>query len=102
MKKIIALVLYLMAFTFTVVGANAYASQDREVTFAVEKMTCAACPITIRKAMQRVDGVKDVSVDFDTKTATVLYDADVTSAMQIGESSGNVGFPASVIEDHPQ
>ena len=100
MKKVIALVLYLMVFTFA--SADIYASQDRKATFAVEKMTCATCPITVRKAMQRVDGVKHVKVDFDTKTATVLYDAEMTSAVQIGESSGNVGFPASVIEDHSQ
>lgn len=102
MQRMIALTLYLVASAFIVVSADAYAGQHREVTFTVEKMTCAVCPITVRKAMQRVDGVKDVTVDFAAKTATVVYDSDVTNAEQIGESSGSVGYPASVIEDHAQ
>ena len=100
MERIIALTLYLVVSTFTVVIADAYGGQDQKVTFTVDKMTCAACPITVRKAMQRVDGVKDVTVDFDTKTATVVYDPDVTNAENIGESSSNVGYPVSVIEGH--
>lgn len=100
MKRIITLALYLVVCTFTIVSASANGDRDREATFTVDKMTCAACPITVRRAMQRVDGVKHVTVDFDAKTATVTYDSQVTNAEQIGESSGRYGYPATVIEDH--
>ena len=69
---------------------------DQTVTFDVEKMTCATCPIAVRKAMQRVDGVKEVSVDLDTKTAIVTFDSSITTAMEIGGASTDVGFPTSV------
>ncbi len=69
---------------------------DQTVTFDVEKMTCATCPIAVRKAIQRVDGVKEVSVDFDTKTAIVTFDSSITTAMEIGGASTDVGFPTSV------
>ena len=69
---------------------------DQTVTFDVEKMTCATCPIAVRKAMQRVDGVKEVSVDFDTKTAIVTFDSSITTAMEIGGASTDVGFPTAV------
>jgi len=65
------------------------------VTFAIEKMTCAVCPITARKAMERVEGVKSVAVDFDAKTATVVFDPAVTTPDQIGAASANAGYPAS-------
>lgn len=63
-------------------------------TFAIEKMTCASCPITVRKAMQRVDGVKSVSVDFEAKTATASFDPDITDISAIAAASTNAGFPA--------
>lgn len=66
--------------------------------FSIEKMTCATCPISVRKAMQRVDGVKSVEVDYDTKIATVVYDPAVTTAADIAASSTNVGYPATEIE----
>jgi copper chaperone CopZ len=45
--------------------------------------------------MQRVDGVKEVNVDLDSKTAVVTYDSSVTSTTEIGNASTDVGFPAS-------
>jgi mercuric ion binding protein len=63
-------------------------------------MTCATCPITVRKAMQRVDGVKEVTVDFDSKMASVIYDASLTDTKQIADSSSNAGFPATLIEEN--
>jgi len=70
---------------------------EQTVTFAIEKMTCAACPITVRAAMQSVDGVVSVSVDFDAKTATAIFDAAKTDAAEIGAASANAGYPATPI-----
>ena len=67
----------------------------QKITFAIEKMTCAACPITVRKAMERVDGVKSVKVDFEAKTATVLFDPSIATPDQIGTASTNAGYPAN-------
>jgi len=73
---------------------NADPVDETTVSFTIEKMTCATCPVAVKKAMQRVDGVEDVEVDYDLKTATVTFDASVTSANEIGNASTNVGFPA--------
>ncbi len=99
MKRITTLILILVINALVVVIAFAADGHDQEASFTVDKMSCATCPITVRKAMQRVDGVKEVNVDFDTKTATVLYDSILTDAKQIAEASNNVGFPATLIED---
>ena len=42
------------------------------VTLDVQNMTCAVCPITVKKALERVPGVTDARVDFDKKTASVF------------------------------
>jgi mercuric ion binding protein len=81
---------------FLAAGTPLASEPDSTVTFSVTKMTCATCPITVRKAMQRVEGVKDVKVSYDHKTASVTFDPTVTTATEIGQASTDVGFPAVV------
>lgn len=90
MNRFSATVLALLLAT----GAILASGPDSTVTFDVAKMTCATCPITVRKAMERVDGVKDVKVSYDDKTASVTFDSTVTTATEIGQASTDVGFPA--------
>ncbi len=84
----------------TQADASEVAAQTNEVTqiFAVENMTCPACPFTVKKAMARVEGVKSVIVDFDAKTATAIFDPTVTTAQEIAAASANVGYPATPID----
>jgi len=63
--------------------------------FSIENMTCATCPISVRKAMQRVDGVISVEVDFESKSATVVFDPGQTTPEEIAAASSNVGYPAA-------
>jgi len=68
-------------------------------TFAIENMTCALCPVTVKKAMSNVNGVKSVNVNLDTKTATVEFDSTVTTVDEIAQSSTNAGYPATLSGD---
>lgn len=72
-------------------------SEQATASFSIEKMTCATCPISVKKAMKRVDGVKSVSVDFETKVATVVYDPSKASTEQIAAASTDVGYPATEV-----
>lgn len=75
----------------------AAASEEHTQIFAIENMTCAACPITVKKAMSGVDGVRSVDVDFGAKTATVVYDPSVATADEIAAASTDAGYPATAI-----
>lgn len=68
---------------------------EKTTTFAVENMTCALCPVTVKKAMSGVDGVRSVTVDFETKTATVMFDPSITSAEAVAAASAGAGYPAA-------
>lgn len=67
-------------------------------TFAVENMTCALCPVTVKKAMAGVEGVRSVEVDFNAKTATVVFDPGLTTADAIAAASTNAGYPARLAQ----
>lgn len=66
--------------------------------FSIENMTCATCPISVHKAMKRVDGVESVEIDYETKIATVVYNPALTTPADIAAASTNVGYPATEIE----
>ena len=46
--------------------------------------------------MEGVAGVTSVAVNFDAKTATVIFDPAVTNADAVAAASTNAGYPASV------
>ena len=100
MRFIISTIALLTVIVLSASNLNAANSDETTVKFSVEKMTCATCPISVRKAMERVDGVKNVEVYLETKMATVIFDASVTTASDISNASTDVGFPATeVVEE---
>lgn len=67
-----------------------------EATFDVPGMTCELCPLTVKTAMSGVAGVQSVDVDFDARSATVIFDPALTDAAAIAEASAQAGYPANV------
>ena len=67
-----------------------------EVSFDVPDMTCALCPVTVKAAMRGVDGVQSVEIDFDARSATVIFDPALTDAAAIAQASAMAGYPANV------
>lgn len=72
---------------------------QRQATFAIENMTCALCPITVKKAMEGVAGVSTVTVDFTAKKARATYDPKRTTITRIAAASANAGYPARAVQD---
>ena len=76
--------------------SSVYAA-TRTATLLVPGMDCAACPITIKKALSRVDGVRDVSVSFETKQATVVFDDTKATLDVLTRATADVGFPSTPV-----
>ncbi|WP_428230231.1 heavy-metal-associated domain-containing protein [Flavobacterium sp.] len=54
------------------------AENIQTASFEIEGMTCAmGCAKTIEKELSDLDGVEKATVDFDKKTATVVFDKTV-------------------------
>ena len=91
MKQSVVTLIVAIPILWLCTVANA---EQRTARFEVDRMTCAMCPITVRKAMQQVTGVRSVTVDLDTKTATVVYEASAATPAQIAAASRDAGYPA--------
>ena len=54
------------------------AENVQTASFEIEGMTCAmGCAKTIEKELSNLDGVEKATVDFDKKTATVVFDKTI-------------------------
>ncbi len=74
----------------------AFAATPKTVTLDVKNMTCAVCPITVRKSLEKVSGVSAVKVDFAKKTAMVTYDPEKTRPEALTRATTNAGFPSTI------
>jgi periplasmic mercuric ion binding protein len=74
----------------------ALAGAPQTIIIDVKNMTCAVCPITVRKALEKVQGVASVKVDLAAKTATVTFDPDKANAAALIKATTEAGYPASV------
>ena len=90
MNQTIVLAAVLVAFSSPLLAAQ------KTVTLGVPGMTCGACPITVKKAISKVDGVTQTKVDFDTRQAVVTYDDAIANVDQIMRATANAGYPAAV------
>lgn len=66
------------------------------LTLSVKNMSCAMCPITVKKSLQKVKGVNEVAVSFKQKTVTVTYDDTIASPEALILAPTNAGYPASI------
>ncbi len=71
-------------------------NQQQTVTLSIENMTCAMCTVTIKKALQKVEGVQEVAVDYDSKTATVTFDSKKTDSAALIKATTDAGYPGSL------
>ena len=90
MKKLIALSL-LVAMTPPVWAAT------QTVTLYVPDMNCAACPITVKKALTKLSGVGKIDVNLERREATVTFDDAKTNANALTRATRDAGYPSNVV-----
>jgi mercuric ion binding protein len=105
--KFILLILSLSSTTLLINEAFAETfvtqqNQQQTVKMNIENMTCAMCTITIKKALQKVDGVQQVTVDYDSKTAVVTFDTLKTNSAALIKATTNAGYPGTLATPDPR
>jgi len=85
----------ILLFMFTLFTYNALAI-ERTVTLSVDNMTCALCPITVKKSLEEVEGVLKASASYDDKTATIVFDDEKTNIGDLIDATTFAGYPSSL------
>jgi mercuric ion binding protein len=81
------------AIVALILAAPAWTS-PKTVTLNVSGMTCAACPITVKKALEKVGGVSKVDVRFENKQVLVTFDDAKTNTDALVKATTDAGYPS--------
>jgi mercuric ion binding protein len=68
----------------------------KTITLSVSGMTCAACSDTVKKALQKVEGVETTEVNYDKKEAVITYDDAKTGVEALTKATDGAGYPSKV------
>jgi mercuric ion binding protein len=71
------------------------AGEPQRAVLDVPGMYCSLCPLTVKKALERVPGVIEAKADFGSKTAEVRYDPDKVSPEALARAVTNAGYAAT-------
>lgn len=71
-------------------------AEPRSVTLAVPGMNCAACPITVKKALSQVAGVHKVEVSYERREAVVNFDDAKVATPRLMRATADAGYPSTV------
>jgi len=82
--------------TFFLLAATPVWAATQTVTLSIPEMNCPACPITVKKALTKVEGVDKVNMNFDKREATVVFDDAKTAIEKLTKATELAGYPSSV------
>lgn len=85
----------LLAFATVVAMSGPAWSAPKTVTLSVPDMNCAACPITVKKALVKVDGVAKVDVNLDKREVVVTFGDAKAAISQLTRATTDAGYPST-------
>ncbi len=88
-------ILAVLALAAAATSLPAVAAQQT-VVLSVPSMNCAACPITVRKALEKVAGVQKVKATLEPPEAAVTFDDAIASVEVLMNATKQAGYPSSV------
>jgi mercuric ion binding protein len=88
----------LLYATLVAIPLGALAAEPETAVLDVQNMSCELCPITVRKALDKVPGVIATRIDFAKKAATVTFDPSQVSVTALVKATTDAGYPSTVHE----
>jgi mercuric ion binding protein len=90
MRKLMFIALAGAASSMSAVGA------EKTVVLSVPGMNCELCPVTVRKAISKVPGVKSAAASYEKKEAVVTFDDAKTTVEALTKATASTGYPSSL------
>ncbi len=80
-----------------VTSTASLAGELKTITLSVDKMTCNMCPITVKKALRKVEGVSEVSAKYEgdgVGWAKITYDPSKVKVEDLTFATEQAGYPS--------
>jgi len=85
----------LAALVLAALTSAAWAA-PKSVTLDIPGMTCPTCPVTIKKALLKEQGVTAVVVRYEKRELVVSFDDAKITPHAIMKTTASVGFPSQL------
>ena len=85
----------------TIVPAVQETATGGAISLPIEGMTCASCVRRVERALQKVDGVSEASVNLATEKATIAFDPARADLAQLTSAIENAGYKVGTIATAP-
>ena len=88
--------LFLIFFFFT--SIQSVFADTQKACFNVEGMTCAACTVTTKAAIKKLDGIESIKVSLEEKKAEVQFNDTKTNSNAIKKKIDSIGYKATQLQ----
>lgn len=82
---------------FAILSTSSWAV-TKTVTLSVPGMTCSTCPVTVKKALTKVDGVIKTKASLEKLEAIVTFDDAKTNPQALIQATTNAGYPSQLVK----
>ena len=72
------------------------------VEISIEGMSCMSCVANVRKTLSDLDGINEVKVSLENKSATLQYNPNNISLDIIKQTIDKIGYKAGTVKKLPQ
>lgn len=86
----------LTLFMLTTLAATPALAAMKTITLSVPGMTCSACPIMVKKALTKVEGVTKTDVNFRKREAAVTFDDTKANIQTLTKATSDAGYPSTL------
>ncbi|MDP3307078.1 mercury resistance system periplasmic binding protein MerP [Methylotenera sp.] len=86
----------LTLFMLTTLATTPALATMKTVTLSVPGMTCSVCPITVKKALTKVEGVTKTDVNFKKREAAVTFDDTKANIQTLTKATSDAGYPSTL------
>lgn len=97
MNKVFTLIVLIISLL--TMASTLWAAELKTITLDVDKMTCNMCPITVKKALRKIDGVTNVSAKYEGDGygwAKITYDSDKVGITDLTLATEDAGYPSRI------
>ncbi len=87
---------YLSSGSRAAVQGSQIVAETRQVTLAVQNMTCAGCVPTVTSSLKGVEGILELRVTLEPPEAIIVYDPDKVDVEKMIIATSNAGYPSTM------
>jgi len=91
----------LLLLLLTLAPSFSVLAELKTITLSVDKMTCGTCPLTVRRALRKIEGVESVKSKYlgnGDGWAKVTYDTDKADVDDLTFATEMAGYPSHLKE----